>query len=471
MLSEYFRSNLEKLSLEIIDQDFIKGALSQVYSSIASEISNNTLAIADKRKRYVPKPPKVEELPSEKSKHDKQTREEYFKEHQKKVDETKEFTKKLISERILREKRQQEKDEQARIKAMQDLESQRERQKEIQRKLEIDKQKRLAEMLQKSENRKKQNEGLREQINQRKPSQKPLYKQMEDAFKQQVVMPTLEQQKAELAKKRILYQPINPEEIKEHSRRHEELRREQEYKRKKELEQRNLEAQVNLVSNNLQSKFTAAILEEERSKKEEIIRLQQERKGNLQKKQQYAKLVKEMFPPIISEGKKFEFDDKKRSHKALRTALSGHHSRDGSLLAIKAGPGDYKSELGEVKISKRVWKENKMVKKLEPKKEPKVVDYLLERRNINKDKPDQIQPIEIDLQKEVYDEELDEFKAKKIKAKAEKMERMAEKQERMIGFGKVDSYRSLQAGDQVNDMILSSIKTKLALLDKFNAKN
>lgn len=471
MLSEYFRSNIEKLTLETRDQDFIKDILGQVHSSVANEISNNTLNIADKRKRYVPKPSKGEELPSEKSKHEKQTREEFVKEHQKKVDETKEFTKKLISERILREKRQQEKDEQARIKAMQDLEDQRKRQEEIQRKLEIDKKQRLADMLQKSDTRKKQIEGLREQINQRKPSQKPLFKQMEDAFKQQVVMPILEQQKAELAKKRILYQPINPEEIKEHSRRHEELRREQEYKRKKELEQRNLEAQVNLVSNNMQSKFTVAILEEERLKKEEKTRFEQERKGNLQKKQQYAKLVKEMFPPIISEGKKFEFDEKKRSHKALRTALSGNHSRDGSLLAIKVRPGDYKSELGEVKISKRVWKENKMVKKIEPKKESKVVDYLLERRNINKDKPDQVQLIEIDLQKEIYDEELDEFKTKKIKAKAEKMERLAQKQERMMGLGKGDSYRSLQVGDQVNDMILSSIKTKLALLDKFNAKN
>ena len=61
--------------------------------------------------------------------------------------------------------------------------------------------------------------------------------------------------------------------------------------------------------------------------------------------------------------------------------------------------------------------------------------------------------------------------AKKIKAKAEKLEKFAQKQERLLGMGKVDSYRNLQVGDQVNDMILSSIKTKLALLDMFNAKS
>lgn len=471
MISEYFHSRLDNLAIVADELDYIKTLLAQTYSSIADQISKDSLRIAQKRKRYVPKPPKLEEPVTEKQKHDKLAREEMFKEHQKKVEETKEFTKKLISERILREKRQQEKDEQARIKAMQDLEDQRKRQEEIQLKLEEDKQKRLADMLQKSEARKKQIEGLKEQINQRKPSQKPLYKQMEDAFKQQVLMPSLEQQKAELAKKRIQYQPINSEEIKEHSRRHEELRKEQEYKRKKELEQRNLEAQVNMVSNNLHSKFTAAILEEERLKREEKARQDQERRGNLQKKQQYAKLVKEMFPPIINEGKKFEFENKKRSHKAIRTALSGNHSRDGSMVAIKNRPGDYKSDIGEGKITKRVWKENKLVKKPEPKKEIKVVDYLLERRNINKDKQNRIEPIEIDLQREVYDEEIDEDKVKKIKAKAEKLERMAQKQERMMGLGKVDSFKNLQAGDQVNDMMINSIKAKLALLDKFNTKN
>src|SRR5574343_1243916 len=109
------------------------------------------------------------------------------------------------------------------MKAEKEMEEQRKKQEEIQRRLEEEKQKRLNDMIQKSEMRKKQIEELKEQITSKKTAQKPLYKQMEDNYKQQVLLPTLEQQKAELAKKRIQYQPINIEEIKEHSKKHEEI--------------------------------------------------------------------------------------------------------------------------------------------------------------------------------------------------------------------------------------------------------
>jgi hypothetical protein len=155
----------------------------------------------------------------------------------------------------------------------------------------------------------------------------------------------------------------------------------------------------------------------------------------------------------------------------LRPAKSGQHSREASIAVIKTRPGDYKSELGEPKVPKRKWKENKMIKKPEAKKEVKIVDYLLDRRNANKERAGSIEPIEIDLEKELVDEEFNEQKVKRIKAKAEKLEKVAQQKERLLGIGKVDSYKNLQAGDQVNDMILASIKTKLALLDKFTAKN
>ena len=470
-LSSYFKTNLEQF--DVSQATLIEKLLKTVFSHIKSQLAQSNLSISDKRKRFKPKPinpQKAEEPIPEKPKHNKQEREENFKDHQKKVEETKEFTKKLIAERFLREKRQQEKDDQIRMKTEKEIEEQRRKQGEIQKMLEDEKQKRLNEMIQKSELRKKQIEELKDQITARKHSKKPLYKQMEDNYTQKVLLPTLEQQKAELAKKRIQYQPISSEEIKEHSKKHEEIRREQEYKRKKELEQRNLEAQVNLVSNSLQSKFTAAVIEEEKLKKEEKIRAEMEKKANLQKKQQYAKLVKEMFPPIVNESKKFDFDDKKQTKKSLRSARSGNHSRDGSVAAIKTRPGDYRSEVGEPKISKRKWKENKMVKKPEMKKEVKIVDYLLDRRNANKEKAGSMEPIEIDLDKELVDEEFNEQQAKRIKAKAEKLEKVAHQKERLLALGKVDSYKNLQVGDQVNDMILASIKTKLALLDKFTAK-
>ena len=70
----------------------------------------------------------------------------------------------------------------------------------------------------------------------------------------------------------------------------------------------------------------------------------------------------------------------------------------------------------------------------------------------------------------MYSEEFDEQQASKIKAKTDMIDKQVRKQERMIGRIKGDGYKEIEAGDQVNDMILLSIKAKLALLDKFNSK-
>ena len=74
------------------------------------------------------------------------------------------------------------------------------------------------------------------------------------------------------------------------------------------------------------------------------------------------------------------------------------------------------------------------------------------------------------MDKEIYEEEFDKEKADKIRAKAEMIDKQAKKQERLIGNMKNDSVKGIEAGDQVNDMIISSIRAKLALLDKFNGK-
>ena len=349
MASEYLKSCLEAMNLEETVNQYIESSVRGVLDIILVTISQDNLLIPQKRKKFILKSPAKDESPIIKSKPDKKSREEYFKEHQKKTEESKEFTKKLIEARIERQKRIQEREKDLRIKTLQEIEEQHKRQEEIEKKLEEDKQKRLQDAIQKSEIRKKQLEGLKEDVAKKVSGSKPLYKQMEDAYKQQVLMPKLEKHKAELAKKRILYQPLNAEELKEHYRKHEEMRREQEYRRKKEMQQKNLEAQVNSVSSSLQSKFTHAILDQEKQIKEEQEKAKEEKLQNINKRLQYSKLVKEMFPPIVEESKRFDPDLNKASRKKLITAKSGgDNSREASISKKKIAPNDYKSDIGSI---------------------------------------------------------------------------------------------------------------------------
>ena len=469
MASEYLKNSFVEMKLDEDLQTTIESSLTLALDAVILNLANEQLLIPRKRQKFVVKPQPKEESPMPKPKADKKTREEYFKKHHQQTEESKEFTKKLVEERLERQKRIQEREREFRIKTLQEIEEQHKRQEEIEKKMEEDKQKKLQEAMQKTEIRKKQLEGLKEEVNKKVPNSKPLYKQMEDAYKQKVLMPKLEQHKAELAKKRILYQPLNGEELKEHYKKHEELMREQEYRRKKELQQKALEEQVNIVSSNLQSKFTQAILEQEKKSKEEVEKAKEEKLHYINKRLQYSKLVKEMFPPIIEESKKFDADYGKASRKVIQTSKSRDSSSHTSLpKRKKIQPSDYKSDIGA--IPKRKWEKNSMMPEPAEKKLPVKVDYLAERRVQRGNGNNEIQPIHIDLEKEIYEDDFDSKKAEKIRAKAEKIDKQAMQRERMIGNMGNDSMKGIEVGDQVNDMIISSIRAKLALLDKFNGK-
>ncbi|OMJ81567.1 hypothetical protein SteCoe_3997 [Stentor coeruleus] len=468
MANQYLESQLKSLNLKESFQTAIESAVHKVVDVFLMSLAKSALTLPEKRQRFKAKPAKVEESPTPKPKPDKQHREGYFKEQQKKVEETKEFTKKLEEDRINRQKRVQERERELRNKALQEIEEQKIRQIELEKKLEEDKQRKLAELVQKSEIRKRHIEEVKQETAKRSVSSKPLYMQMEDAYKQQVLMPQLEQHKAELAKKRILYQPLDREEFKDHIKKHEEIRREQEYRRKKEFKQKILEAEVNSASFNLQSKFTLAILEEERNKKDELEKIKEEKQVHINKRLQYARLVKEMFPPVINESKKFIPESELKSKKTHKRAYSNENSRDKSIEKKKISVVDYKSEIGIV--PKRQWKKNPLVPEPKQAKEKVIVDYLADKRKERENPPTDVKNLHIELEKELLDENFDKAKAQKIKQKADRVDKVAKQQERLIESLKNDGVKGIEVGDQVNDMIISSIRAKLALLDKFSTK-
>ena len=461
MAVQYINSLLTSLNLSTEISEACKSSISSVNSSFILRLASSTLSLPERRQRFKAKPAKESPPPPPaKPKNDKKTRDEHFEELKKKTEETKDFTKKLIEDRLERQKRNQERERELRMKTLQEIEEQRKQQEEILKKLEEEKLSKLTEMAKKGEIRKKLLEEKKEEISRSPVSSKPLYKQMEDNYKQKVLMPQLEHHKAELAKKRINYQPLNPEELKEHSRHHEDLKKQFEYRRKKELEQKQLDSQLNLASNSLQSKFTIAVLEEQKRKKEEEEKKEYEKMLNINKRLQYSKLVKEMFVPAVAENKIQEAAVTKTKTK-VKSA-----EQDRGSDKKKIGVTDYKSDIGLRPVRSKK-------KEIEAKKEIEVVDYLAEKRKKRENKGNgdfAASALHVELQKEIEGEEIDSVKIERIRAKAERVDKQAKQREGAIGQFQKDGVKGIKAGDEVNDMIISSIRAKLALLDKFQSK-
>lgn len=150
-------------------------------------------------------------------------------------------------------------------------------------------------------------------------------------------------------------------------------------------------------------------MKHERQRKEQEELHQREKLQNVAKAEKYAKFVKEMHWPKISKLKRQEMDAIKQSLDVSRSLnrssqsqmikkrvtsnrsekrylnkrnneyLSGSEPTFTNLQRFKREANNSYTVL---KPPKHQWKENKMIPKPQPKKEPVVVDYLMERRKV-----------------------------------------------------------------------------------------
>lgn len=131
-----------------------------------------------------------------------------------------------------------------------------------------------------------------------------------------------------------------------------------------------------------------------------------ERSENFQKAEKYAKFVKEMHWPKISKLKKQEMENLINSYDFKKSLNQSSHSQNwrGRAPSIRSESRNLNKKNGYIstseptfsglenakregnhsysilKQSKHIWKENKMIPKPQPKKEPKIIDYLMEKR-------------------------------------------------------------------------------------------
>lgn len=449
MAKNYLKTVFYGIGFEVGVKEAVYKATEGVNSELFVKIGSFLIAIPEKKLKF-----KIKKTSSEGSSPKqgiKKNREDLSEDHRTKVKECKEFTKRISGEKKERQRKIQEREAEFRIGLLKDLEEQKKYQEQIFQKLESEKKARLINSLQKTETRTKTLETKKENIKKLTPSPKPLFKQMEEAYKHQILIPRLEQHKAELARKRLIFRPLDPEELQEHSKNHEELKKLSEYRRRKEKEQKILESQINYSTKTFQSKFTSAVLEEEKRLKEDEDKIREEKILNVKKRFQYSKLVKEMFLPTVG-----------NSRKSLRSSRSGENSIESikkNYIIKKIGVTDYKSELGMVRPVRKS-------KEIEPERKKIVVkDYLAEGRRNREKRDEKISRFEGDRKSLM--ENFDEGKAKWILEKAELIDSKAKQKELFLGDLKFKSKKGIEAGEEVDDLILSSIKAKLALLDKF----
>lgn len=359
---------------------------------------------------------------------------------------------KLTKERLEREKKKQEREEKARIKMMEEMQEIEKKKLQEMMLKEEEKQKRVNELVYKKEQRRKQIDHMRE-IGEKEfreiITNKPLFVKIEENYEEQVLMPELEKKKAELAKKREFFQPVRKQEIAEHMKRYLENSHENQARREMAQKGKKIEFQYNNSACIIKSKFTESILEEERRKKEEKEQHEQEKKILLEKKKNYASIVKEMFVPSI--------DEFKRQEMLLIQERLKHPVR------IKIDSNNSISD--EENRPRRKWKKNPLVPEKPPKREAKVVDYLAQKRTERGGSVETRNRM-FDVEGLVQDRNLDkDEKLEKLRKKAKVLENESKKHERNIKSVSATDSRSLKYAYESDDLLLNSIRAKLAIIN------
>ncbi|CAG9323305.1 unnamed protein product [Blepharisma stoltei] len=373
----------------------------------------------------------------------------------------KQLLKKLQEEKEQRHKKLQELDEEAKKKFEEEMETNEILQQKREEELRKERVLKALQRREKEEKHKKELEDwkiLTEREYKHVLSQKYLHEKLQESYVTQVVMPELEKKKADLAQKRMLFQPINREDLIEHARRHDEIMRDLQNRREKEVHNRSIDLQYRQISKSFHSKALDILNEEEKRQKEEKEREELERKQRIEKKLQYSELVKELYRPSIDEYKKQEMKLLVEKLKfPVRTKLHGHNS---------AGTYENTTESGSMTEKHRIrrkWTKNPMVPEPAPKKEIKQIDFLAEMR-IARHSRGTIRK-KYELEKDLmYINLHDEENAIKLKEKADLVDKEILRKERTMSSNLPDR-KKIEIAEEINDMIISSIKAKLAIVN------
>lgn len=255
---------------------------------------------------------------------------------------------------------------------------------------------------------------------------KPKYIEMVENYKQHFEIPELKRRKDELAKKRMLYQPISRQDWLEHMKKYNNLSIEAEKKRMKSLEEKSFDS-VHLVN---------------KTKKEMELQnelMKKNMKSLVEKRKHYGQIVREVFAPKVEVKEKIkekisEKNEKVRKIHDIRTSID--------------------------QIPKVVKELKRKIKKLES-KTPDVkiekLDYLAEKRKERsafRDYDVEFPKVEINVNEE---------KSKALQ-NLKKIDQILLSHNHRLRNSDPSNLQSLELEANINDLLTQSIKAKLSLL-------
>ncbi|OMJ95128.1 hypothetical protein SteCoe_1490 [Stentor coeruleus] len=289
-------------------------------------------------------------------------------------------------------------------------------------------------------------------------SSKPLYMRIEERYKNEVEQ--IEIQKYVQAKKELGYTPVRMEEIRDHAKWYENIKKDHQKQTEKELITKAMGEKARSASN-LTNAWRIKVIEDEKRMKSELNRASQERLNMIEKKARYADLVKELFRPTVDRLKKIE-NEGLNSPVEKRYKSSSHRSPKRDSLGMGF---DVEVKKNDKEFKPRKFKENPLVPKPPQKKEPKVVDFLEEQRKLRQENEENREENDFDWEKDLEKDVSNREKAKILKKKAKMLEKQARKQELMLEAISPNNAKAIKQAENVNDLLLGSIKAKLAALD------
>ena len=295
----------------------------------------------------------------------------YLETFKEKAEENKIFAVKLFKEHKKRKYRQEKREEKIREKLEKETEEQEQSKKLLKMKQAIEKQNQIDRMMERGMERKRnllflKDLGAKEY--RKAISATPLYKKIESDFLEKVEMPALRKRKEELEKKRLLYKPINSNELKEHARQFDEIMN----KLSEQKKQNQSDYSLHRIKNLSKSKALQKVLEEERLHSFEIIQKAQRKKLLLDKKKQYSDIVKEVFQPTLDLFKKQEMElIKARLNNPVNIKFKSANDSDDEKLS----PANR-----SFSVNQKRFKKNNMVPEKPKKKTPVIKDYIEEFR-------------------------------------------------------------------------------------------
>lgn len=428
MASQYLKKLFNELICKLSQKKQVKKVIKSANNLIKEKIKLTEIFI-QKQKRFKKK---VKQVTPEKPL--RFTQREYMSDFKDKVEETRQFSLKFIKEQIERRNRQLQREELNQQRYLAEIEEREMEKQQVLMQREKDKEAKLKKMIEKSKRRKKEIEKLKD-IGEREYrvaiSSTPLYKRIESDFVSQFEIPELEKRKKELQKKRDLFRPWDYEELKERARNLEMLS--SEHKPKSIFNER---------SKSTKSRFLKKVLFEDKERINEQIEKEKLKREMAEKKKKYADIVKEVFLPSVDllKRKEIEFIKAKLNNPVIvRNKDSFDHS---------------------FSYAPRKFKKNSMLPQKPEKKIPVVKDYIREFREMRNRSMSQNSLIKI------TDEQIMHSNRKKLEKVIDVLDREARVNEMKIGQLSPFNGKSLKITEHVNDLLVNSIKSKIAILDK-----